>query len=160
MKHYIALIHKEPGSDYGVSFPDFPGCVTAGEDLDEARAMAAEALDLHIEGMREAGDVIPEPSRLEAIMADPANRSGVAALIPSTPAERIVRVNISVPASLLGEIDEYVAAHGLTRSGLLLEATATYIREPEGASGVSEPASKFKHKRRGSLRPARKMRLY
>ena len=44
MTSYIALIHKDEGSDYGVSFPDFPGCVTAGASLDEARGMAEEAM--------------------------------------------------------------------------------------------------------------------
>ena len=39
MRPYIALIHKEPNSDYGVSFPDLPGCVTAGTTIDEARTM-------------------------------------------------------------------------------------------------------------------------
>jgi predicted RNase H-like HicB family nuclease len=41
---YIAIIHKEPNSDFGVSFPDFAGCITAGRTLDEAKDMAAEAL--------------------------------------------------------------------------------------------------------------------
>ena len=40
---YIGLVHKDAGSDYGVSFPDLPGCVTAGATLEEAREMAAEA---------------------------------------------------------------------------------------------------------------------
>jgi predicted RNase H-like HicB family nuclease len=44
MCQFIALIHKDADSDYGVSFPDLPGCVTAGATLDEARDMAAEAL--------------------------------------------------------------------------------------------------------------------
>ena len=44
MSTYIALIRKDPDSDYGVDFPDFPGCVTAGSTLDEARSMADEAL--------------------------------------------------------------------------------------------------------------------
>ena len=52
---YIALIRKEADSDFGVSFPDFPGCVTAGKDLDEANAFAREALALHIEGLIEDG---------------------------------------------------------------------------------------------------------
>ncbi len=39
MRQYIALIHKDPDSDYGVSFPDLPGVATAGSTLDEARAM-------------------------------------------------------------------------------------------------------------------------
>ena len=51
MSQYIGLIHKDADSDYGVSFPDFPGAVTAGSTLDEARAMAEEALPFHIDGM-------------------------------------------------------------------------------------------------------------
>jgi predicted RNase H-like HicB family nuclease len=50
---YIALIHKEADSDYGASFPDLPGCVTAGATIDEVLSMAKEALALHIEGMLE-----------------------------------------------------------------------------------------------------------
>ena len=58
MRNYIGLIHKDAG-DYGVSFPDFPGLITAGTDLDDARAMAEEALALHIEGLAEDGEAIP-----------------------------------------------------------------------------------------------------
>ena len=64
MRHYIALIHKEAGSDYGVSFPDLPGVISAGATLDEARQMAAEALALHIEGMADDGEAVPEPSSI------------------------------------------------------------------------------------------------
>jgi predicted RNase H-like HicB family nuclease len=53
---YIAYLHKDAESDYGVSFPDFPGCITAGSSLEEARRMAAEALSLHIAGMRDDGE--------------------------------------------------------------------------------------------------------
>ena len=73
MRNYIGLIHKDADSDYGVSFPDFPGLITAGTDLDDARAMAEEALALHIEGLAEDGEAIPEPSTLEAVMADAEN---------------------------------------------------------------------------------------
>ena len=52
---YIAYLHKDRGSDYGVSFPDFPGCITAGRTLDEASRMAEDALALHIQGMIEIG---------------------------------------------------------------------------------------------------------
>ncbi len=71
MPNYIALIHKEPGSAYGVSFPDFPGCISAGDTLDEARAMAAEALALHLEGLTDDGQALPEPSSFEAILGKP-----------------------------------------------------------------------------------------
>ncbi len=121
MRQYIALIHKDAGSDYGVSFPDLPGCVTAGVDLDDARAMAEEALGLHLEGMERGGDPIPEPSSLEAIMADNDNRSGVAILVKA-PATRTVRVNVSVPENDLERIDRFAEALGYTRSGFLLYA--------------------------------------
>ena len=62
MASYIALIHKDCDSDYGVSFPDFPGCVTAGVTFEEAKSFASEALALHVRGMLQDGDVIPAPS--------------------------------------------------------------------------------------------------
>jgi len=128
MRHYIALIHKKPGSDYGVSFPDLPGLVTAGTDLDEARAMAEEALALHLEGMAEDGDAVPEPSSLEDIMADAENRDGVAVLVPAPQqAVRSVRVNITVPEDVLAEIDRYAEGHGFTRSGFLVRAARDAI---------------------------------
>lgn len=67
---YVALLCKEADSDFGVEFPDFPGCITAGTTLEDARRMAAEALLLHVEGMMEDGDPIPEPSRLDEASID------------------------------------------------------------------------------------------
>jgi predicted RNase H-like HicB family nuclease len=81
MRDFIGLIHQGPGRDFGVSFPDFPGVVTAGRTLDEARAMAEEALALHVKGLEADGEPIPEPSSLDAVMADPDHRDGVAILI-------------------------------------------------------------------------------
>lgn len=123
MRAYIALIHKEADSDYGVSFPDLPGCVSAGVTLDEARAMAEEALALHIEGMVEDGEAIPEPSSMEEVMADRENRDAVAILVPApVQTARSVRVNITLPEDTLREIDAYAEAAGFTRSGFLARA--------------------------------------
>src|ERR1700730_17419510 len=97
MPSYIGLIHKDVGSDYGVSFPDFPGAVTAGKTLDDARAMAEEVLALHVDGLVEDGEAIPEPSSLERIMADPENRNGLATLIVIKPDASNVRINITLP---------------------------------------------------------------
>jgi predicted RNase H-like HicB family nuclease len=123
MRQYIALIHKDEGSDYGVSFPDLPGCVTAGVDLDDARRMAEEALGLHLDGLEEDGEPIPEPSSLESVMADRENRSGVAILVKAPQkAARAVRVNVTVPEDDLERIDRFANEHGYTRSGFLLRA--------------------------------------
>lgn len=74
MTAYIGLIRKEQGSDYGVDFPDFPGCVTAGRTADEAQRMAIEALALHLDGMLEDRQPLPRPTPLQEIMALPENR--------------------------------------------------------------------------------------
>jgi len=123
MRHYIALIHKDPDSDYGVSFPDLPGVITAGSDLDEARKMAVEALAFHLEGMAQDGEAVPEPSSLEEVMSIAENRDGVAVLIEAPAAEvRSVRINITMPADVLDQIDKYAEREGFTRSGFLAQA--------------------------------------
>ena len=123
MGQFIALIHKDAQSEFGVSFPDLPGCVTAGATLDEARDMATEAPALHLEGMAEDGEAIPEPSSLEAVMADPANRDGVAILV-AAPAQavRSVRINVTLPEDVLASVDAYASANGYSRSGFLAYA--------------------------------------
>ena len=106
MTSYIALLRKEPTSDYGVEFPDFPGCVTAGTDLEDARHMAAEVLDLHIRGMLEDGDPIPEPSKLDDVMDDAHHREAVVLLVDTpTRAAPSVRINITLPRDLIAVID-------------------------------------------------------
>jgi predicted RNase H-like HicB family nuclease len=118
--HYIALIHKDPDSDYGVSFPDFPGIATAGRTLDEARAMAEEALAFHFEGMVEDGEAIPEASTLDAVMDDPVSRDGVVTLISTREQpKRAIRVNVTLPEDVLAAIDRYAENRGFTRSGFL-----------------------------------------
>jgi predicted RNase H-like HicB family nuclease len=128
MRNYIGLIHKDADSDFGVSFPDFAGVATAGTDLDDARAMAEEALAFHIQGLVEDGEAIPEPSTLEQVMSDPDNRSGVAILVAVKGDQpKAVRVNVTLPEDVLEQIDEYAEAHGYTRSGLLAQAAKKLI---------------------------------
>lgn len=123
MRHYIALIHKDADSDYGVSFPDIPGVITAGSNLDEARKLATEALAFHLQGLAKDGEAVPESSTLEQIMAIAENKDGVAVLIDAPPAEvKSVRVNVTLPADVLGEIDKYAEREGFTRSGFLVQA--------------------------------------
>jgi predicted RNase H-like HicB family nuclease len=70
MAGYVALIHKDKGTSYGVSFPDVPGCISAGDTREEALAKASEALAAHLALMRADGDKIPRPRTLSAIKAD------------------------------------------------------------------------------------------
>jgi len=123
MRQYIALIHKEADSDYGVSFPDLPGAITAGSNLDEARKMATEALTFHVAGLAEDGEPAPEPSSLEEIMSVRENKDGVAVLVAAPDAEvKSVRINVTMPADVLDQIDQYAEREGFTRSGFLAQA--------------------------------------
>jgi predicted RNase H-like HicB family nuclease len=85
---YIAYLHKNRDSDYGVSFPDFPGCITAGKTLDEASRLAPEALALHIAGMIEDGDAVPEPSKLDDVAAEAAGLTRSAYAVRSAIGEK------------------------------------------------------------------------
>ena len=130
MANYIAIVHKETKSDFGVSFPDFPGCITAGKNIDEAKDMAQEALTLHIEGLVEDGEQLPVPSRLEDIMSDPDYANSIAYLVVSVPdaRPRTVRVNVTVPEMTLKQIDAAAKKCGMSRSSFLVHAAQNAIQ--------------------------------
>ncbi len=121
MSSYVAYLRKEKDSDYGVEFPDLPGCVSAGRTLEEARAMAAEALAGHIAVLEDIGEPVPAPSSMDAL-ADDSNR-GDAVMVLIDMDEDLMkpeRVNVMIPKHLLGRIDA-VAGSG-KRSRFLVEA--------------------------------------
>jgi len=130
MANYIAIVHKESKSDFGVSFPDFPGCITAGKNIDEAKDMSQKALTLHIQGMLEDGEQLPSPSRLEEIMNDPDYANAVAYLVVSVPdaKPRTVRVNVTLPEMTLKQIDAAAEKQGMSRSSFLVHAAQNAIQ--------------------------------
>jgi antitoxin HicB len=72
MAHYIALIHKDADSCYGVSFPDVPGVFTAGDTIDEAIQKAAEVLAFAAEDWSDLkGDNFPRPRTIDELRSDP-----------------------------------------------------------------------------------------
>jgi predicted RNase H-like HicB family nuclease len=79
--NYSIVIHKDKGSDYGVIVPDLPGCFSAGATMDEALAMAREAIELHLEGLIEEGCPIPEPTNIESHKSNPDYSDGVWAMV-------------------------------------------------------------------------------
>lgn len=79
---YIAYLHKDGKSDFGISFRDFPGCITAGRTQEEARRLASEVLALHIRGMIEDGAPIPEPSTHDELQSDPGRCGAVCVGVP------------------------------------------------------------------------------
>ncbi len=117
----VALIDEEDGR-FGVSFPDFPGCVTVASTLDEAVAKAEQVLAFHAEGLAEDGP-LPVPRTLAELRKDAEFRSdakgSLLALIPYAPPSKALRINVTIEESLLNRIDNAAAAAGETRSGFL-----------------------------------------
>lgn len=175
MRDYIALIRKEDGTCYGVDFPDFPGCISAGDTLEEALEGAREALALYVEDMIAEREALPVPSDLDAVMADPHNRGAVAALVPAPEgARRWRRINITMDEDLLARIE---AAAGKGRRSEFLEEGARlllaedpaalrdtpgvkHFERPSGAKGAVatgetavSPAAPRKRRRKIDLRP-------
>jgi len=59
-----AVIFEKSSTGYGAYVPDLPGCVAVGKTLKETQELIREAIELHLQGMREDGDPIPEPSSI------------------------------------------------------------------------------------------------
>ena len=68
---YVAFVHTDDTPGFGVSFPDFPGCVTQGDTRDEALRLARDALAFHVDGMAADGLTVPKPRDIQQIESDP-----------------------------------------------------------------------------------------
>jgi predicted RNase H-like HicB family nuclease len=141
---YIAYLHKEGKSDFGVSFPDFPGCVTAGKTLDEARRRAPEELAFHIAGMLEDGEKIPKPSKIDELVADPARQDAVAFLVSADfPKSKTVRINVTARESQIELIDRRARQAGMTRSAYMVRSATAGAAHNERHTSRRRPLSSF-----------------
>ena len=68
---YVVILEKGPTS-WGAHVPDLPGCIAMGESRSEVLVLIQEAIEFHLEGLREDGDPIPEPSSEAALVEIPA----------------------------------------------------------------------------------------
>ena len=129
MSTYIALIDRAGDGSYGICFPDFPGCVSAGDTFEETIRAGAEALAFHAAAMREDGDPIPASRSLDAIAAAEdwcAAAGSVVALVPLLPSTaRTVRINVTMDERLVAEIDSVTT----NRSAFLAEAARRTLIE-------------------------------
>ena len=100
---YQAVFEPADGGD-SVYFPDLPGCTSFGETLEAAQNQASEALGLHLYGMEQDGEPIPEPS--QRITVDPATEPGFLVcpvtvfpdLVRDELDNRRVKTNVTIPA--------------------------------------------------------------
>ena len=61
-ERYLILVEGGPPSNYSAQTPDLPGCVATGDDVDECAQNLREAIALHLEGLADACEPVPEPS--------------------------------------------------------------------------------------------------
>jgi predicted RNase H-like HicB family nuclease len=61
---YAIVIEHVPGSNYSAYVPDLPGCIAAGDTVEETKRLLEKAIEFHLEGMRLHGEPVPEPTTL------------------------------------------------------------------------------------------------
>lgn len=120
MRSYFALVHKDPDSAFGVSFPDLPSVFSAAGDEADIVGNAIEALRLWAED-----EPLPNASPIDTILARDDVRAdlGDGAFLIRVPLieddTRVVRANVTFEAGTLRAIDEVAARRGLSRSAFL-----------------------------------------
>jgi predicted RNase H-like HicB family nuclease len=129
-----ALVHDEKGR-FGISFPDFPGCVSGGRTVDEAIRRGKETLAFHVAGMIEDGDPVPAPRSLQQLRRDPEFAEEAADVrhvcvveVPVDLPSRALRVNISIEEGLLTAIDRAAGKAGQSRSAFLADAARKRLK--------------------------------
>ncbi|ATQ56191.1 type II toxin-antitoxin system HicB family antitoxin [Paracoccus yeei] len=123
MRYFTAIIHKDEGSAYGLTFPDLPGAFAAADDWNGIPAAAAEALDLWFEDMPDVEPASLEEIRKREDVAAELADGAVLMPVPYIPADTAVqRVNITMERGLLRAIDETAKERGMNRSSFLASA--------------------------------------
>ena len=112
--------------------PDLPGCYSAGVTITAALAEVKEAIELHLEGLLEAGDGLPVLAPLEEHVAQQDYADGIWFVVEVDIAKvmgRLKRVNITIPVRVLQQIDHYVETSSTSRSAFLVEASLAYLNQ-------------------------------
>jgi predicted RNase H-like HicB family nuclease len=133
MLYPIAILPGDDGHAWGVEVPDIPGCFSAGDDLDDAMAMAREAIEGHLQLLAEEGGAIPIANKVTVHAANPDFAGCIWALVDIDVTQymgRAEKLNITLPGYLLKRIDDYVKSHPdqKSRSGFLASAALKVLQ--------------------------------
>ena len=126
---YPVILHKDEGTDYGVTVPDFPGVFSGGSTLEEALANVQDAIETFYEG--EEGAMPPHPSPLEKALASEDAQDGAVVLVDvdfDFLEKKAVPVNITLPVWLRNRIDKAAKDTGITRSRFIAQAAQEAMR--------------------------------
>ena len=128
---YFMFVHKGDKFGFWCEFPDPPGCMTDGDNLENLMKNAADAMESWLEAADEREIDIPAPSDAETLKrkADECDEP-VLFVAPVTGylADATVRINVTAPESKIAEITAFAKKVGRTRSELMVDSTLDYIR--------------------------------
>ncbi|MER2265569.1 type II toxin-antitoxin system HicB family antitoxin [Methylobacterium oxalidis] len=126
MTAYIGILEKEPGTLWGVWFPDLPGCIAAAETADATVEQAGEALAQWIAVAQEDGQPVAPPRTIEALRADgdvaEALAAGHVAILVRPPVDEL-----DLDADQIRAIDAVAERRGLSRRALVREIVLSKI---------------------------------
>jgi predicted RNase H-like HicB family nuclease len=130
---YPLIIHYD-NTAYGVTVPDIPGCISAGDSLDQAMLNIEEAINGHLTILAEDGSIIPKASSLDEYYQQAITEAAVLSAIEidiSRFLGKATKINITLPQYLITRIDEAVSSNPgyKSRSGFL---SASAIHELNG----------------------------
>jgi predicted RNase H-like HicB family nuclease len=132
MKHVVGIVHEAKGV-YGLSFPDLPGCIAAGESLDEAMRKGRAAARVYAESLIEDGEPLPVLRSLDQLKSDrhflEDSEDGMIVAVPVDLPSKAIRINISLDENLAAAVDRAAERAGLSRSAFLAEAAKEKLGE-------------------------------
>ncbi len=128
--NYIAVVHKDKDTGYGISFPEVGGCTAVCDTLDGVLAEAEEALALYMETLVDLGKPFPEPKGLDFVLKNTTRQGLVTtAVIPVIENDKTVRINITIPERQLQLIDAAAKKQNLSRSAFMTETALKAIKK-------------------------------
>lgn len=120
---YIAIIHKDEDSSYGVTLPDFPGCFSAADNIEDLGKNIQEAVELYADG--EESFEPPLAMAMEEVQAMEEAENGILMLVDIDFGflnSKTVPVNLSMPVYMRSRTDRAAKQRGLSRSELVIKA--------------------------------------
>ena len=134
--YYPAVLERDEDGVFGVWFPDFPGCVAAAVDQQQAIAKAHEALEHAVQSVAERDGALPAPTAFEDVET-PEEIDVVAVIaVGVTPPNPSERVNVYLPKNLIERIDARAEDMGMSRSSLIGFALSRLLSDDVDARKV------------------------
>ena len=127
---YPVIIETDDEGGFSAFFPDLPGCVGAGDTLEDCFVDAGQALTLHLAGMVEDGEALPQPTRLADVAAEPDIQVADILLVTAPVAGRKTRINMTLDSAVLAAIDAVTS----NRSAFMEDAAVAELRRRTHAS--------------------------